>query len=296
MVKRIFFLFLYLFFVQLAFAQKPWRAKLFIHFLDSNNKLVTDTIWFGLDSLGDEGYQEGLDVIDTVGSVNKILSHDSLVQNQFNTDCGNLKYNIKKIKYGETRFDFYAMGRIMSMSWDTLDFLYEDTLNKYFASNCILRAYNGYIGGIDRVQFFLMAAEKNKIYFSKRDSIEAFAESPLSNCNRQFNVFAFSFTVAFFDKLRNLSIKETEKTNFLISPNPFKDNVKISFKNEAFHNKLNLKVHSITGKLVKETYLSINGNVANIDLVDLEEGIYILSIEDETNCKVSYHKIIKSNF
>ncbi len=295
MIKRIFFLILYLVLVQLVFAQKPWRAKLFIHFLDSNNKAATDTIWFGLDSLGDEGYQEGLDVFDTVGSVNKILSHDSLVQNQFNTDCGNLKYNIKKMKYGETRFDFYAIGGSISMSWDTSDFLYEDTLNKYFASNCILRSYNGYIGGIDRVQFFLMGTQKNKIYFN-RDSIEAFGESPLFNCNRQFNVFAFSLTVAFFEKLRNNSLNKIENINLTISPNPFKNNVKIVFKNDVLSNKLNLKVHTIIGKFLKETYLSVNDGDANIDLADLDEGIYILSIEDEVNRKVSYHKIIKSNF
>ena len=295
MIKRIFFLILYLVFVQLVFAQKPWKAKLFIHFLDSNNKAVTDTIWFGLDSLGDEGYQEGLDVFDTVGSVNKILSHDSLVQNQFNTDCGNLKYNIKKMKYGETRFDFYAMGRIISMSWDTTDFLYDDTLNSIYLSYSILTPQNGYIRGIDAENFYMLSRYKNKRY-NLRDSVFVINESPLFYCNRQYRAFGFSLTVAFVKELSNLSVKQTEETNFLIGPNPLKDNVNISFKNEAFHNKLNLKVHTISGKLVKETYLSVNDGDANIDLADLDQGIYILSIEDETNRKVTYHKIIKSNF
>jgi hypothetical protein len=281
--------------VQLVFAQKPWKAKLFIHFLDSNNKAVTDTIWFGLDSLGDEGYQEGLDVFDTVGSVNKILSHDSLVQNQFNTDCGNLKYNIKKMKYGETRFDFYAMGRIISMSWDTTDFLYDDTLNSIYLSYSILTPQNGYIRGIDAENFYMLSRYKNKRY-NLRDSVFVINESPLFYCNRQYRAFGFSLTVAFVKELSNLSVKQTEETNFLIGPNPLKDNVNISFKNEAFHNKLNLKVHTISGKLVKETYLSVNDGDANIDLADLDQGIYILSIEDETNRKVTYHKIIKSNF
>ena len=295
MIKRIFFLILYSVFVQLVFAQKPWKAKLFIHFLDSNNKAVTDTIWFGLDSLGDEGYQEGLDVFDTVGSVNKILSHDSLVQNQFNTDCGNLKYNIKKMKYGETRFDFYAMGRIISMSWDTTDFLYDDTLNSIYLSYSILTPQNGYIRGIDAENFYMLSRYKNKRY-NLRDSVFVINESPLFYCNRQYRAFGFSLTVAFVKELSNLSVKQTEETNFLIGPNPLKDNVNISFKNEAFHNKLNLKVHTISGKLVKETYLSVNDGDANIDLADLDQGIYILSIEDETNRKVTYHKIIKSNF
>jgi hypothetical protein len=278
-----------------SFAQKPWRAKLFIHFLDSNNKAVTDTIWFGLDSLDDEGFQEGFDVFDTAGNINKILSHDSLVQNQFNTDCGNLKTNIKKLKYGETRFDFYAIGRIISMSWDTTDFLFDDSLNNYYLYYAILTPRNGYIAYIDAKKFFMLSRYKNYRY-NLRDSVEVINESPLFYCNRQYQAFGFSLTVAFVNQLLNLSIKQTEETNFLISPNPFKNKVNISFKNEAFHNKLNLKVQTITGKLVKETYLTVNGNDANIDLVDLEEGIYILSIEDEVNRKVSYHKIIKSHF
>lgn len=278
-----------------SFAQKPWRAKLFVHFLDSNNKAVTDTIWFGLDKQGDEGYQEGLDVFDTVDTVNKILSHDSLVQNQFNTDCGNLKTNIKKLKYGETRFDFYAMGRIISMSWDTTDFLFDDSLNNFYLSFAILNPKNGYIGAIDADDWYMLSRYKNGNY-NVPDSVLAFSESPLFYCNRQFRTLAFSLTVAFVNELWNLSTMQIKETNFLISPNPFKGNVNISFKNEAFHNKLNLKVHTITGKFLKETYLSVKDGDANIDLADLEEGIYILSIEDEVNRKVSYYKIIKSNF
>ncbi len=275
-----------------SFAQKPWRAKLFVHFINSNNKLVTDTIWFGLDSLDDEGFQEGFDVFDTAGNVNKILSHDSLVQNQFNTDCGNLKTNIKKLKYGETRFDFYAMGRIISMSWDTTDFLYDDSLNNNYLSFAVLTPKNGYIGNIDAVNFDFIGRYKNRNYI-ERDSVEVINESPLFYCNTKLSVFAFSLTVVFVNQLWNLSVKQTEETNFLISPNPFKNNVKIVFKNDVLSNKLNLKVHSITGKLVKETYLFVNDGDANVDLAHLDEGIYILSIEDEVNRKVSYHKIIK---
>jgi hypothetical protein len=295
MKLKILLLIIILAFTTCVFAQKPWRAKLFVHFIDSNNKIVTDTIWVGLDSLGDDGYQEGLDLFDTVGSVNKILSHDSLVQNQFNTDCGNLKYNIKKMKYGETRFDFYAMGRVMSMSWDTADFLFDDNLNKYYLSYAKLTPQNGYIGNIDGKYLGLLSRFKDKNYIY-RDSVYAINESPLFYCNRQLSVFAFSLMVTFVNELWNVGVKQSKETNFLISPNPFNDIVNISFKNDVLHNKLNLKVHAITGKIVKETCLTCNGNDANIDLSDLDEGIYILSIEDETNRKVSYHKIIKSNF
>jgi len=64
-------------------AQAPWRAKLFFHFLDSNNTIVTDTVWFGCDSLGDIGFQQGLDVFDTIVKPNKVLGFDSLVQIQY---------------------------------------------------------------------------------------------------------------------------------------------------------------------------------------------------------------------
>ena len=65
-------------------AQPPWRAKLFVHFLDSNNQIVTDTVWFGCDSLGAEGFQSGLDVIDTSLQWNKVYSADELIKTKFN--------------------------------------------------------------------------------------------------------------------------------------------------------------------------------------------------------------------
>lgn len=276
-----------------AFAQKPWRAKLFVHFIDSNNKIVTDTIWFGLDSLGDDGLQTGLDVFDTTGNVNKILSHDSLIQNQFNTDCGNLKHNIKKIKYGITQFDFYAIGRIMSMSWDTADFLFDDNLNKCFLSYAKLTPQNGYIGNIDGKYLALLSRFKDKNYIY-RDSVYAINESPLFYCNRPYSVFAFSLVVTFVNELWNVGIKQTTENIFIIRPNPFKDNISIDFKNNA-HN-LNVTVRNLTGKLIKETNLNSNNLSANFDLADLDEGIYIMSIEDNETHNVSHHKIIKSNF
>ena len=41
-------------------AQTPWRAKIIGHFWDHDSQAVfLDTLWFGCDSLGDEGYQQG---------------------------------------------------------------------------------------------------------------------------------------------------------------------------------------------------------------------------------------------
>ena len=108
-------------------AQKPWRAKLFVHFLDSNNQIVTDTVWFGADSLGDAGYQPGLDVIDTNLQWNKVYSSDELIKVQCNTDCANLKVNIEKFTKNIT-LDFFCLGNPVSISWDTLDFFYRDSI------------------------------------------------------------------------------------------------------------------------------------------------------------------------
>lgn len=280
-----------------SFAQKPWRAKLFIHFLDSNNKAVTDTIWFGLDSLGDEGYQEGLDVFDTDDEVNTILSHDSLVQNQFNTYCGNLKYNIKKMNYGVTTFDFYALGRIMSMSWDSLDFLYEDTLNQFFLQSAWLTTNSGFLGNIDRDNYSIISRYVDKNYYL-RDSILAFSESPRKTCNRNNWIYNFKLNVGFVQRLRYVGVNDIPINDLTVYPNPFSNNIYLSFKNEAFVNKLNIKIYTNVGLLIKEILINSSNNFSytNLNLEELVEGIYIMTIEDETNRKVSYHKMIKSNF
>ncbi len=102
------FIILTLCIVQTAAAQPPWRARLYVHFKDSNNTILSDTVYFGLDSLGGDRLQVGLDVIDTNVLQNKVYSSDALIKQQFNTDCANLKTNILSliplIKQFQVRF------------------------------------------------------------------------------------------------------------------------------------------------------------------------------------------------
>jgi hypothetical protein len=296
MIKKIFLLLLYFTLVQHINAQKPWRAKLFVHFIDDNTQQIkTDTVWFGLDTAGNDGIQTGLDIFDTVGANFKILSHDSIVQQQFNTDCGNLKYNIKKTKYGLSRFDFYALGHIISMSWDTSDFLHNDSINQYYNDRVYFNSYNGYIGGWDITTLYLLSRFANKNYIHS-DSIKVMPESPLFYCNRNQQVFRFSLTINFRTKLLNESVNELKNKSFLITPNPCKDFLYITLNDLVAPSLLTIQLYSLTGKLLKEVPFEESINTIKIDLSDMQEGLYILKINDPVNSYSLYSKIIKTNY
>lgn len=162
-------------------AQPAWRAKLFVHFLDANNQVVTDTVNFGCDSLGNIGYQEGLDIFDTVPIPNTVLGFDSLVQIQRQTDCVNLRQNVKNFSIGLTDFNFYALGHVCGISWDTTDFIYADPT--YKLRGVRLTSKNVYLRSIDSYQHIVYNENRRVIKFSE-DSIMVVPDfSPAYDCS-----------------------------------------------------------------------------------------------------------------
>lgn len=66
----------------------PWNSYFIV-----SAKGYTDTVWFGCDTAGGIGYQEGLDILDTSDFAKpiKIISYDSIIQQELGTGtCGNL--------------------------------------------------------------------------------------------------------------------------------------------------------------------------------------------------------------
>ncbi|MFN3446103.1 MAG: hypothetical protein ACK44D_10200, partial [Bacteroidia bacterium] len=122
------FTLLFIVFSAICNAQAPWKAKLFVHYYeDPTGKTITDTIWFGCDSLGADGYQAGLDVVDTIFDQNKTLFSDPLAQSQLGLPSQyNLKTNIKAFNQnGTVSYKLMANGWVFALSWDTTDFIYE---------------------------------------------------------------------------------------------------------------------------------------------------------------------------
>jgi hypothetical protein len=279
-----------------AVAQAPWRAKLFVHFKDSNNKIITDTVWFGCDSLGDIGYQAGLDIIDTNLHYNHVYSADNIIKKQYGTDCANLKTNIIGFKKKISLFRFFAFGQPISISWDTMDFRYFDTA--YRLSSIDIIALNGYIHALDGGSWGIASDSYitigNKYYyqgfnFNPIDSVKIFPESLLSDCYNNSNGFSFDVKI-YMGWWDFTGISEILKTDYLyIYPNPFND--KIFFEKSTLET-IELKIFSSEGYV--EYTQNVMANKTTIDTENLKPGIYFIQLSNyNTNQKYKPFKLIK---
>ncbi|MCG9879784.1 MAG: T9SS type A sorting domain-containing protein [Bacteroidia bacterium] len=270
-------------------AQAPWRAKLFVHFLDSNNQIVTDTVWFGCDSLGAEGFQPGLDVIDTNLQWNKVYSADEIIKSQFNTDCANMKTNIIGFKKKESSFKFYAIGNPISISWDTLDFMYFDTI--YRLSYTEIRTANGYINNIDQ-RYYNVTEDNYKIiggqyifngfWVNPNDSVKLLPESLHGAC--VFSNYAFEFNINLIMGPRFINgIYELVQQGVLnVYPNPFSNKLMVYQIGTADFSEIIL--YDMHGKeLFKKP---LENDVTLFDTANLPAGIYYMTFMQNNNSKL----------
>jgi hypothetical protein len=273
-------------------AQAPWRAKLFVHFLDSNNTIVTDTVWFGCDSLGDIGFQQGLDVIDTGLKWNKVYSADDIVKSQFNTDCGNLKTNIREFKK-DISFFFYAIGNPIAISWDTLDYYYRDSVFPLVYIE--LESLSGYLNTLDAVKFdiggdvYIQNGDEyiyKGFYYNPKDSIQLFGEGNLNSCSIQKG---FNFKLNALLSNIKLAIDDINGgLSFSLYPNPIQNTLNVHF------DQLNTGLLKLTNHLGIETTV-VNYNRSeqlNIDLSTTPNGLYCLTLSDKDNQIIHTQKII----
>jgi hypothetical protein len=279
-------------------AQAPWRAKLFVHFLDSNNQIVTDTVWFGCDSLGAEGYQEGLDVIDTNLQWNKVYSADDLIKAQYNTDCVNLKTNIREFntdRFKGITFLFYCIGNPISMSWDTSNFIYQID-STYRFSSARINSKNGYVYAIDAKEYLICADRYTRInneYFYdgfefESDSIRIIPESLIPECKINS---AFSLEVKLLMGWHQFTgIDKYYLTNQLITyPNPFND--KLFIESNINQQKYNYSIISLQG--IEQLQGTIHADKQEIDTNQLAPGIYFMQLYEDNTLISKTYKIIK---
>jgi hypothetical protein len=289
--KLLFFLLLLITFI--GNAQPPWRAQLFVHFYTDSGRIVTDTVWFGCDSLGAEGYQEGLDVIDTNLQWNKVYSADDLIKAQYNTDCANLKTNIRGFKKKESYFTFYAIGNPVSMSWDTLDFMYFDSTYRL----CLveIRPLNGYIASIDR-KYYEVAGDSYSIingqyiyrgfWINRFDSVEVIPESRNNGCTFSRRVFEFRLNI--YMGWQDFTGLEELIANGVLSiyPNPFSNSITIRNTSDVQFNEAVL--YNMQGEVILKE--NLNNELTSINTSHLAQGIYYLCLNGN---KTQYAKPIK---
>ncbi len=257
-------------------AQAPWRARLFVHYSeDPTGKVITDTVWFGCDSLGAEGYQVGLDVIDTVYDQNKTFFSDPLAQSQLGLPSHyNLKTNIKAFnKNGTTTFKLKANGWVFAVSWDTTEFIYEQPDFKLFTTNLFCK--DCYLSTWEREQHTLMSRNAEGSHkFYGRDSIDVL----------QGNGMELEIVLRFKDTstVGLKSFVSAKPIGYILNENPVAKEIIISFEN---HFTGEIYLLNNLGQVLQTIKIQ-NQTIANFAVDYLTNGIYYLRIsKNETLSK-----------
>ena len=249
------------------FAQAPWRAKLYVHFNLGFNQSITDTIWFGCDSLGNEGYQEGLDQLDTIFNENKVFFEDAIVKNQLGLNTPyNLNTSIKGFKNGEITFNVQTFGPTESLSWDTLDFFYDSSL--YHLSSVFIKCFGCNLDAWEIEEFIIMGRHPNEpIQFSDYDSIGV-----LGGADARFNI-----VVKFRDTATGLTEKNGMANNVFIQNPVINDKLEVTFLQNKYNG---VSIYNQLGQLVWQQTITQSKHVW--DVSTLPNAIYFISFNDNT--------------
>lgn len=260
------FTLLFIVFSAICNAQASWKAKLFVHYYeDPTGKTITDTIWFGCDSLGADGYQAGLDVVDTIFEQNKTLFSDPLAQSQLGLPSQyNLKTNIKAFnKNGTVSYKLMAYGWVFALSWDTTDFMYEQP--DFRLNGASLKCYGCNMGTWERDSYGIFGRYADGIpTFGGRDSVDI-----LTGNNMQFDI------ILYFKDTNTVGLNEFP-LNFTLNQNPVHNEIVLHFKE---HITGNITLTNNLGKVVYSSNLQ-NQIKYNFDVTNLVSGLYYLSVSN----------------
>jgi hypothetical protein len=100
------------------------------------------------------------------------------------------------------------------------------------------------------------------------------------------DVKVWKLYIGFANSKDNTGFEIIENTSHKVFPNPCQNSLTIQFANEKT---VNLQLSNITGKLLFSEHFK--GTSTSIDMSDLQKGIYLLKIIENTNYYV--YKIIK---
>lgn len=247
-------------------AQKPFRFKLIAYFEDvSDFSIHTDTLYFGCDSLGDEGYQDGLDILDTVVKPNSWYFVDTLIRKQLNLNSSvNTKQNIKAFNFNkrvtwETSFN----SSLFAIKFDSTEITYRDQ-SRYlrnvgiYCNGCSISSWNK-----DYEVFIVNWGDDNTGYFF-RDSIEVL------ETNYTMNIFC-----RINDSLLS-GLKEEKIQVNLLSENPVNEYLFLQINNQL---KSELILTSVSGSTITKWMIQQNNPLPiQLDFRAIKSGIYYLTI------------------
>jgi hypothetical protein len=269
-MKTIFFpLFLFLAFA--SNAQSPWRAKLIIFFEDSASNMHPDTIWFGCDSLGDDGFQEGLDVFDNrTPQIYQATGFDSVTNIQFPGKT--LRTNIKAFELDKAfSFEVKCNGIVKYIKWDSLEFKYQSDKIKRLSVS--ISANGGVSFDIWHQNVVTLT---NSVTQFTDDTIEVLEGGEWLSFNLRIYLTSIYSSIPEFGFIDNkLSLKQINGDKFLLTGETILDG--------------ELTIYSMSGQVIEK--YSLNGLSKEFDLNGLPSGLYLVQYID-SNTKFS-HKIVK---
>jgi Secretion system C-terminal sorting domain len=82
----------------------------------------------------------------------------------------------------------------------------------------------------------------------------------------------------------------SEDNQITISPNPFTSQTTISFSSDEWHS---IKIMDVTGLMVNDKWLVVNGKSVTLDLSGYAKGIYYLRIEDKKKNVVNRKLVVQ---
>lgn len=264
-------------------AQTPWRAKIIGHFWDHDSQTVfLDTLWFGCDSLGDEGYQQGLDEIDTSFKLNAWYIRDVAIKNQLGILYNyNTRKNIKAFNYSQPIvWQTGENGTLIKISWDTNDFKYQykSTRLQSFGVSC-----NGCSIGSWHVQ-----AEP----IVELDPVTGELRTYGRNVTEILEGGLLSFRATFEDTLRTgINGPELSLSNFIQVNNPFKEELSLTFIQPATGQ---LQLYNTLGQVLYAQHIpSTQTTSLPINTQHLAPGVYYLTYTLNQTNQTLLQKLVK---
>jgi len=254
-------------------AQPPWRAKFIVYFLDSANKLISDTVWFGCDSQCSIGYQNGFDVYkDSPLVYNSVYSIDPHLGKD-----KPLKINIVGFKINEpTILSFECFGNPIAVKWDTTEFTYNDHQPFYLKYAFVESPGSIYYDEILHKEFFEIIFHRYKnegVY--KRDSAVMWPQTFLPDMHL-FVLFRDTLQVGLTRVVKDCNRVNHNKDVLSIEIDLDTDNTLMTIMNAL-------------GQIVSKS--SLHKGVNKLNTTELKHGIYYVYIQNRE--EIFYYKFIK---
>lgn len=283
----------------------------------------SDTVWFGCDTGGGVGYQEGLDILDTstFNKPLKIVMYDSIVQKELGTGtCGNLKRNIKSFKETKTRYDnnpiggyyensfqtefnFYVLldadvidttsrggglySTLGTITWDKSEFSFEN--DSFEITHGMIILNNGwFINTLGQTYYDIFAPVTSGNISVLIDPIDP---GCILESSKYEIISSLRLSVKnnLYSTTRFIqSIVETDNVIGKIYPNPSNGNFTIEFND--FKNAY-IVISDIVGRSIyKETINDQQKSI--IRLYDVLDGLYLLQVYDDESNLIGVKKIL----